>query len=385
MRDKKPNTLFNSFKKAAQFVWCVYFWPDSVKGLGVAILLQQSIHYGIGSIMYPDIKDYLVQSGFDQKTASTLSPTLPNIVIPLPQNRTWKDHVFALTEAPTIFGVAFGFYNSISINYGYARSIIGCTISVEASDNIEGKNDLSSYILAKKEDINDIPYLNNLLSTHIILHEKGHCKPLIPFVLGPAKALLFAFSAVNLPTGPLLDKLKQLEMSDELYSDNTSLKYMHMAHDFLSDQQIKEFVLNFRAVAPQHVILPKADYAHDLVLPLYAEINNLKPPSLEDIIASKQELSSLVRKKFEDEGVTLRGNFEWQDLLPQLEKPQIQSSKFVQKLAQTVSEVLSEQQETLNPWTKIRAELYLSAIQYFVSPSVIPPFKKEGITLPSPL
>lgn len=104
-------TITSLFKTSAQNIWQYYLWPfGSTKRIAGALIIQQSLHFGIGSFIYPHMDDALENSGVTPEIASSVSMNWPHIITPLPQDRSFFDHAFSLTESTHIT-----WYISISI------------------------------------------------------------------------------------------------------------------------------------------------------------------------------------------------------------------------------------------------------------------------------
>ena len=170
-------------------------------------------------------------------------------------------------------------------------------------------------------------------------------------------------------------------MNDEFESDLDGLRYLPLLNDSITQDEIERYSLYFRAISRIHLIFDEFDYEHDIVLQLYAEINNIPPPKYEEILASRKELSDLIREARQERWLENRSNFEWDRLIPSYERTEYEGTWVVNRYVSLVEEVLSE--NDLSFWAQKRAELYLEAAQYFV-PSVEVSYTPELMEQPTP-
>ncbi len=357
------------FKTAVGLAWKYYLWPFSLKRFATALAIQQSIHFGLGSLIYPDIEDFLIDGGYEPAIAQEISLDTPHIVLPLPQDRSFADHIFSVSESFTLPLIAFNIYQNMFLSKGHtSNGLRGCHFSIKPFENYDAKDNLSSYVGARREYIADIPDINRLAFNRTVLHEQQHCNPLLPN-LGEFVYQIFATTD---------EEFEEFQVNDELRSDLEGLRYLPLLAENIDQENIERYTLYFRAISRLHLLYDKFDYEHDVVLQLYAEINEVSPPTREEIIASRKELSDLIREARQESGLQNRSNFEWGRLIPSYDRPEYEGTRVISRYVSLVEAVISE--NDLSFWAQKRAELYLEAAQYFV-PSIAvtySPKAKEG-------
>ena len=363
-------SIKSSFQASAKATWKYYLWPTSFKKFVGAVLLQQALHFGIGSLIYPNIEDFLIDGGFDEETASELSTWIPNIITPLPQDRSIGDHLFSLTEMPTLPLILFNAYSNMFYSLGHATTLGACSISAESFNAFSASEKLDAYVGVGGELISDIPNLNQLVFNHITLHEQGHCSP----KLLQLHDLIYILLASE-------ERYRAYEMREELNSDLESLQSLEMASANINQGDVESFILYYRAISRTHLIFSDRDFEHDIALQLYAAINRIELPTTDEILQSREEISILVRKSRASRGLQTRSDSEWRDYIPNYESWTPEGTRVVDFYVDIIQEILEE--NDLGFWAQKRAELYLEAVQYFV-PSVEVTYSPKVTSAPNP-
>lgn len=198
-----------------------------------------------------------------------------------------------------------------------------------------------------------------------MLHEQGHCHPISS--LGSA-TLNLAYRIIPFLPESWGKTLQERDIDDEFYSDMNFVENAQNLFPDISQNEVNNFTLYYRAAHSSYLLLDQSGYEHDIVLKLYAKNNDIAQPSVDEIFSSRAELSSLVRNEIQSRlGRSYRGNFEWQDLIPSYDVYEPQDDRFPRYYADVVEGILEE--NDLSFWAQKRAELYLEAVQYFV-PSI---------------
>jgi hypothetical protein len=361
----------------------IYLVPLNLKEIATSIAIQQTLHIGLGLMMYPSTEEMLIRLGLNEQTANQIAPWNPSFVVPAGQDKNYLDLAYSSTSFPTIVGAVIGVYAGSQSTNGYAVPLFSCTITLPNEDRYDLKNKISSEMLVPSDKvvINNLTAQEELLT--VLLHEIGHCNTGTVAIGATMPYAISGMEALGITPAPFKEFSMHHQLRKELSADEYSLDIVtahidHIAHEM-------SLLRLYRRATPFHFLIDSnSHHDYDLALSVDAHIRNIPKPSTQEIVASREEISSFVRSRYLERvpNAKLENNMldnirdyftnlidiSSEDFVPQNNKAAI-------FYILTVDQFL--QQPDITPLAKRRAELYLESMTYF-APEVVQSARAEA-------
>ncbi len=349
-------SLGRAFFKAVK----TYLCPTSLRGLAAAILAQQALHLGAGLILYPSPRDYLLAEGFNEKAVAAVTPRIPAFVRPVPQDRGTLDKIYALTDAPTLLGIAASLYYNAHSFPGYTVALAGCDIWVPKKESYDLRKEIADTLHVRREAIRPLPVNDKDAWLYTLTHETGHCHP-VRETLATISRLSSALPE-NLRNaagyGPYDTPGRSYD--SELHSDMGALTFMNESTESVG---IERMVLYYRAVSPLNIWSTEFGYAHDLALHIDASLSGKPPPTMKDVVDSRKELVGYIARYLES--IKTKPLQVARKIAPDLTPPKTEDDSIGRLSFLAVQGTLRKYGDDMSPFARRRAELYIQGIEYF--------------------
>lgn len=311
------------------------FFSRLLRNTAFAVLAQQALHAGLGNLLYPNIEEKYFELGVPKDVVDTMALPPFAFVRPAPQDWTWADHLYALTDTPTLFGLVLSHPHLSQETYGRALPYPVCDISLPHSEGYT-KSRIAHASLLPVDKIRE-PLSDDDALALTLAHEIGHCD---------WKEYLTAFvpdfyEAVQ--DGTLSTLMEREIRRAEFHSDLSAVELARKMDDPVKTNAMLDFLIATRASFQYYIWSTDAGYAYDFGASLDAFRNEDEIYTLAEFQDSRKELADYVSQ-----------NFTYQSL-----------DDYAENLVNTLQDFIEESKDTAMPLSTRRAELFVQAIYYF--------------------
>lgn len=308
---------------------------DVGKKLVFAVAVQQAIHGGLGLLIYPSIEDTFKDLGIESSVLEKLDIPHFAFVRPAPQDRNLFDHIYAMTDMPTIGGVIHGIQRTMGYSSGVALPYPICDISLPKKEGFAKKFAASSLYIDEDHISSDLISDEDALAL-ILAHEMGHCHldMHIPMIAGH-----FWDTAV---TGDFSMFMEKQFWQAELYSDHVAMHFAAQIDDPDRSRDMQHYTLSTRAGQQYYIWNADSGFAYDYAMVLASYMRGNSPPSFEKIARARRELADYTV-----------ANIFYQT-----------RDEYIPALLRTIENFLIDDKKEKSPLSIMRAELYIDALRY---------------------